>query len=32
MSVGLAFEVVSSYFIAAAEFLLDPTVANMLAH
>jgi serine/threonine-protein kinase len=32
MSIGLAFEVLSSYFIAAAEFLLDPTVAGMLAH
>src|SRR6185436_18998357 len=32
ISIGLAFEVVSSYFIAAAEFLLDPTMAGMLAH
>jgi len=32
MSLGLAFEVVSSYFIAAAEFLLDPRVAGMLNH
>jgi len=32
MSIGLAFEVVSSYFIAAAEILLDPMSANMLAH
>src|SRR5580765_3779648 len=32
ISIGLAFEVVCSYFIAAAEFLLDPTVAGMLAH
>jgi eukaryotic-like serine/threonine-protein kinase len=32
MSIGLAFEVVSSYFIASAEFLLDPTTADMLGH
>jgi serine/threonine-protein kinase len=32
MLIGLVFEVVSSYFIAAAEFLLDPTVADMLTH
>jgi len=32
MSLGLAFEVISSYFIAAAEFLLDPKAAGMLVH
>ena len=32
MSIGLVFEVVSSYFIAAAEFLLEPATANMLGH
>ena len=32
MSIGLTFEVISSYFIAAAEFLLDPQVAGMLNH
>jgi hypothetical protein len=32
MSIGLAFEVVSSYFIASAEFLLDPATGDMLGH
>jgi hypothetical protein len=32
MSIGLAFEVVSSYFIASAEFLLDPRMNDMLGH
>jgi serine/threonine-protein kinase len=32
MSMGLVFEVVSSYFIASAEFLLDARMADMLGH